>query len=65
MLTGVACWETGCDTWPACDMSRGVTELVTADMDTDITDSEPEFRLPGVPGPAFFISEEEERGSVA
>ena len=34
-------------------MSRGVTELgsrdelVTADMDIDITDSEPEFRLPG------------------
>ena len=46
-------------------MSRGVTELVTADMDTDITDSEPEFLLPGVPGPAFVISEEEERGSVA
>ena len=52
-------------------MSRGVTELgsrdelVTADMDIDITDSEPEFRLPGVPGPAFRISEEEERGSVA
>ena len=41
-------------------MSRGVTELVTADMDTDITDSEPEFRLPGV-----LSSEEEERGSVA
>ena len=52
-------------------MSRGVTELgsrdgselVTADMDTDITDSEPEFLLPS--GPDFRISEEEERGSVA
>ena len=45
-------------------MSRGVTELVaelvTADMDTDITDSVPEFLLPGV-----LSSEEEDLGSVA
>ena len=55
-------------------MSRGVTELlvtsrdtgselVTADMDIDITDSEPEFLLPS--GPDLFISDEEERGKVA
>ena len=49
-------------------MSRGVTELgsrdpaelVTADMDTDITDSVPEFLLPGVRS-----SEDEDLGSVA
>ena len=49
-------------------MSRGVTELgsrdaaelVTADMDTDITDSVPEFLLPGVRN-----SEDEDLGSVA